>query len=199
MKCECGYEGWAEIGEFKDEQKQTVNYRCPKCMTYKGIEYLDSIDIVQTALLYPSTCSGKEGRKHTKIREIVEFITGGAEPSIIGYSIHCPVCHWGSASTIPLEDFEKLKKKFGCLNTINVNVGLTKVMQAKTKANLMDMKDTILAIMKQKQFKEGFEMIPVLDIKEALWEQAEKIIKQMQIEGLAYKPRHHFLKLTQRD
>ncbi len=137
MKCDCGYEGWAEIGQFKDERKPVlpfkVTHRCPKCKTNKNINYLDSIDTILSALIYPQFCRGKMNKNHQTIKKKVQFITGGAESSIVGYSIHCPICNYGTGSAIPLKDFEKLTKKFQNLSSIDVNTGLAKINKEAKK------------------------------------------------------------------
>jgi len=113
MKCKCGYEGWAEIGNFPDERfggkykDMNTPYRCPKCKSNKNILYIDAIDRIRKVLILGEICRRNIPYPH-KAKKKVEFITGGADNSTVGYSIYCPICGWGEGSAIKLEDYEKL-------------------------------------------------------------------------------------------
>jgi rubredoxin len=119
MKCKCGYEGWAEIGQFEDERfggkykSMLVTFRCPSCKTNKNVIHINAIDSIREALRFPRTCCGVKGetKEHSPIKQVVTFIEGGADTTTVGYSIHCPFCHWGHGSIIPKEDFERLKSE----------------------------------------------------------------------------------------
>jgi len=54
----------------------------------------------------------------------------------------------------------------------------------------------ILEIMRKKHYSEGFDMILQEDIKGEVLELFSQAIEQIQKEGLAYKPRHGMIKLT---
>lgn len=117
MKCKCGYEGPAEIGEFRDKDVPwTVHYKCPECKTVNTlkIKYIESFDRIRAVLLYPEKCQGVKGEteEHAPVDKVVEFITGGADLNTVGYGIGCPVCQWGTGSAISKEEFEKLKKLY---------------------------------------------------------------------------------------
>lgn len=119
MRCKCGYEGWAELGNFPDERfggkykdlpYMNTHYRCPKCKTNKNMEHINSIDRIREVLILGEFCHRKTPYPH-KAKKSVDFLTGGADKSTVGYSINCPICSWGSSSAIPIEEYEKLKKE----------------------------------------------------------------------------------------
>jgi len=120
MHCNCGFIGWAEVGNFGFDKEwlSMNNYRCPKCGTIdRGKFVIHSIDRIRCCLLFPEFCTRKIPLPH-KERKVVEFITGEADNTTVGYSIHCPNCGWGEGSAISKEDYEKLKTlvKEGKLN-----------------------------------------------------------------------------------
>ncbi len=125
MKCsKCKFEGEAEVGKFG---KDSLPFRCPKCKSTK-LEHYDTIDEIRRALLFPRVCWGVE-RKHPDFpsKQVVEFITGGADKTTVGYSIHCPVCSWGSGSCITKKEYEKLLKEQKMLIVKDADIELRKL------------------------------------------------------------------------
>ena len=108
MNCKCGYEGWAEVGDFGFNKERLMQryYRCPKCKSTDPI-YIDSIDSAKKFLMFGGSCI----RGHPRAEQVINFITGGADNGLVGYSIHCPVCKWGHGSGIKREDYDKLIKE----------------------------------------------------------------------------------------
>ncbi len=120
MKCKCGYEGLAEIGNFPNEvdggkyknlKYMNTPYRCPNCKSNKNMEHINSIDSIAKVIKLGEICYKKIPYPH-KTKKIVRFFFGGADKTFISYSIHCPLCKWGISSTISLEEYETLKKEF---------------------------------------------------------------------------------------
>lgn len=112
MKCKCGYEGWAEMGNFgfNKEKLRIDHYRCPKCKSSTDVIYIDPIDSVRQFLMFGGFCNRSESLPH-KAKKKIDFITGGADNNLVGYSIYCPICIWGVGSAIEREDYEKLIKE----------------------------------------------------------------------------------------
>lgn len=101
MECKCGYRGIAEIGQFKGlrhGQERELPYRCPKCKSL-DFRWINEIDSVRLALIQPDG------------RNIVNLLTGGADPSFVGYSIFDPTTHYGRGGTISLEEYKALKEE----------------------------------------------------------------------------------------
>ena len=116
MKCKCGYEGLAEIGNFPDEScggkyknlpYMNVRFRCPVCKSNKKMEHINSIDSIRHALLFGEFCT----RNHQRTRRVVEFVTSYSNKSFVGYSISCPVCMYGEASGITPKEYANLIKE----------------------------------------------------------------------------------------
>ena len=107
MKCKCGYEGLAEIGNFPDERfdgkyldnpKMNIPYICPKCKFNKNIIHINQIDSVRSALRNP------HGR-------IITFSKMDLCPDLISYCI-CDSKGYGCASTISLIEYNGLIDEF---------------------------------------------------------------------------------------
>ena len=125
MKCgDCGFEGAGEVGSFgiDTERLYMAHLRCPKCKS-RNIDYYESIDEIRIALRYPSTCS-RNG--HAPTKNVVQFVMGGC-PDLVGYSIHCPLCHWGSSSAISRAEYDKLLKERKALVTLDAETELKKL------------------------------------------------------------------------
>lgn len=104
MICKCGYEGYAEIGDFGVEDLFfKKHFRCPRCKTTESrMITLDGPDGIKEAFLFPRKCG------ECRVNIIVRFIFGGADNSTVGYSIHCPSCQFGRGSSIKSKDYEHL-------------------------------------------------------------------------------------------
>lgn len=121
MKCHCGFEGFAEIGNFPDERfggkykdipPMNIPYRCPKCKTNKDIENINSYDEILRTFLQPSICrGGMARRKHLSVKQVVSFLFGGADHETVGYSIYCPICTYGTSSAITKEEHQEIIKR----------------------------------------------------------------------------------------
>ncbi len=115
MKCKCGYEGPAEVGDFGKHPEYwfTMYWKCPKCLSTDSIVHLNPIDTIKKALLFPHICGGhREDHlpKHRDTEEVVNFLAHNKNREWIGYSIHCPICNWGQGSGISIKDFKLLVK-----------------------------------------------------------------------------------------
>ena len=121
MECNCGYKGLAELGNFPDESCNgkykdlpfmNTHYRCPKCKSNKKIKWLTPIDSIRYALLFGEFCNGTIcNQPHNKTRKNVEFITSNSNNRFVGYSISCPICHYGHGSGILIKEYENLIKE----------------------------------------------------------------------------------------
>ncbi len=114
MECKCGYKGLAEIGDFPDERWGeiigTCSYRCPECKSNKNIMYNHAIDSIAEVIV------------RNRFRNVLQFFFEGADKNTIGFSITNPRTKLGHGSTITVEEFEMLRKKYPKYVFVGVNV-----------------------------------------------------------------------------